>query len=361
MHGLHTKALAALFPPPRFLAMPAAGIDISDSSIKYFEATLTRAGFIPKEIDVVRLPHDVVVNGEIQDRKQLAAALHTMHKRHSKHFANVALPEELVYLYTLEVPTAHRHKEIRQVIEFSLSEHVPIPVENAIFNYDIIRTNGSVTELSVAVFPKDIVDAYVAVFQKSGFHVKAFELEAHSVARAVVPHHNTGVSMIIDFGRTRTGITIAFGQIPVFSTTVKIGGDTFTDSIVKHLKVDEATADDLKWKEGIVYCKNEALRTELTQSINALVKEVQRHYRYWNTRRDEDGNTIAPIEHVYLCGGALALRGLREHVADMLHAPVHEADIWGNMLDLDAYVPSIPKERSWGYATAVGLFLRDIL
>lgn len=361
MYGLHTNALAALFPPPRFLAMPAAGIDISDSSIKYFEAHLTRAGFIPHEIDVKRLPSGVIVNGEIVESEQLSAALCELHEQHGKRFANVALPEELVYLYTLEVPAAHKHKEIMQVIEFSLNEHVPITVENAIFNYDVIRSNGSITELSVTVFSKDIVEAYVDVFEKSGFEVKAFELEAHSVARAVIPRNSTGVSMIIDFGRTRTGITIAFGRIPVFSTTVKIGGDTFTESIMRHLKVSEEVADDIKWNEGIVGCSNDALCNELRQAIDTLVKEVQRHYRYWNTRRDEDGNTIAPIESAYLCGGALAMRGLKEHITDMLQVPVCEGDVWGNMLDINEYVPEIPKERSWGYATAVGLFLRDTI
>lgn len=361
MHGLHTNKLAALFPPPRFLAMPAAGIDISDSSIKYCDAKLTRAGFIPENLDTVRLPNGVVVNGAVQDVEALSEALKEVHQTHARRFVNVALPEELVYLYTLEVPAAHRDKEIMQVIEFSLSEHAPIPAENAIFNYDVIRTHGAVKEISVTVFPKDIVESYVTAFEESGFEVKAFELEAHSVARAVVPHTTKRVSMIIDFGSTRTGITVTYGQIPIFSTTIKIGGTAFTEAIMKHLHSNEEDADAYKWEKGIAACDKKELCDELTRTADTLVKEIQRHYRYWNTRRDEDGNAIAPIEHVYLCGGALALRGLKEHVADVLQSPVRTSDVWVNMLDIDTFVPDMPKQESWGYATAIGLFLRDTL
>ena len=363
MQGLHTNRIAALFPPPAFLSMPAAGVDISDTSIKYLDAKHSPAGLVPKTFDYVRLPAGVVVNGVVEDSTRLGQALFELRSRNERSFANVSLPEELAYLYTIEVPSAHSHKDIVQVVEFSLSEHAPIPPDNAVFNYDIIRQHGNITEVSVTVFPKDAIEAYQKAFKDSNFQIKAFELENQSIARAIVPDEVEGVSMIIDFGRTRTGITIALGQIPIFSTTVKVGGNTLTDAIIEHYGVSEEDADELKRTKGIGV-SNEAdddLKETLMGTITSLVEEIRRHYRYWDTRRDEEGNRIAGIERIFLCGGALGLKGLPEHVSSVLQVPVQVGNVWGNMFDLNEHIPKISRPISWQAATSAGLLLRDVL
>ena len=361
MQGLHTNKIAALFPPPEFLAMPAAGIDISDSSIKYLDATYAAEGLVPRVFDTMRLPKGVVVDGIVQDIPRLAEALRELRGQNDRRFANVSLPEELVYLYTLEVPTAHRHKDIVQMVEFSLNEHVPIPAGNAIFNYDVLSERNEITEISVTVFPRDVVEGYKLAFEESGFQVKGFELEAQSVARSVVPVGSQGISMIIDFGRTRTGITIAFGQVPIFSTTVKVGGNALTEAIMEHYSVSEEKADNIKREQGIADCEDKELRTTLMDTTTALIDEIRRHYRYWDTRRDESGNRVAGIERIFLCGGAVGLKGLPEHVSSVLQVPVRVGNVWENMFSLDAHIPKVSRTISWQYATAAGLLLRDVI
>lgn len=361
MQGLHTNKIAALFPPPEFLSMPAAGIDISDTSIKYLDASYTSAGLVPRVFDSIRLPRGIVVDGVVEDVSGLAEALRELRGQNERAYANVSLPEELVYLYTLEVPTAHKDKEILQMVEFSLSEHVPIPAGNAVFNYDILRRRGDVTEISVTVFPRDVVEGYKQAFEESGFQVKNFELEAQSVARSIIPVGSQGVSMVIDFGRTRTGITIAFGQVPIFSTTVKVGGNALTEAIMKHFSVSEEEADVIKRQQGIAECEDDKLCRTLMDTTTALIDEIRRHYRYWDTRRDEEGNRIAGIERIFLCGGAVGLKGLPEHVSGVLQVPVRVGNVWENMFSLDAHVPKVTRIISWQYATAAGLLLRDVI
>ncbi len=361
MQGLHTHSIAALFPPPAFLSMPAAGIDVSDTSIKYLDAEYTPAGLVPRVFDSVRLQRGIIADGVVEDQLRLAQALREVHSENDRVFANISLPEELVYLYTLEVPTAHRDEDILQVVEFSLSEHVPIPANNAAFNYDIVQRRGEVTEISVTVFPKDVVEGYRAAFAESGFTVKHVELEAQSVARSIIPAGTKGVSMVIDFGRTRTGITIASGQTPLFSTTVKVGGNALTEAIMQYYSVSEEEADAIKRREGITDCSEQKLCSTLVDLTRQLVSEIRRHYRYWDTRRDEAGNKAAPIERIFLCGGAVGLKGLPEHVSGALQVPVRVGNVWNNMFDVDAHIPEVTRTISWQYATAAGLLLRDVL
>jgi len=197
--------------------------------------------------------------------------------------------------------------------------------------------------------------------EESGFKVKGFELEAQSVARSIIPTGSVGVSMVIDFGRTRTGITIALGQVPIFSTTVKIGGNALTEAIMEHYSVSEDDADEIKRQQGISECEDEELCKNLMDTTTALIDEIRRHYRYWDTRRDEDGNKIAGIERIFLCGGAVGLKGLPEHVSGVLQVPVRLGNVWGNMFNLNEHIPKVSRVISWQYATSTGLLLRDVM
>ncbi len=360
MDNLLTNRILAFFPPPQFLEMPAAGIDISDTSIKYIDAVHTRAGMVPRTVRKIDLEEGIVENGIVRNVDKLAQALKDFSYKDKRKYANVALPEELVYLYTIEVPTAHKHKEILQVIEFSLSDHAPIPAQNAVFNYDKVSIGPEITEISVTVFPKDVIDTYAQAFHNSGFKVKAFELESHTVARAAIPKKSKDISMVIDFGKTRTGITIAAGQTPVFSTTVKVGGDIFTQVIRENLKVDSDKIDAIKKNEGITDARNSVLKEKMLHAADELVEEIQKHYRYWNSRQSDEEGIIEPIKHIYLCGGAVVTKGLPEYVADTLNLPVKIADVWQNMFDIDKYIPDIHKDDSLSMATGAGLILRDM-
>lgn len=359
MQGLHVNAIAAVFPPPKFLSMPAAGIDISDTSIKYLDAEYSAAGLIPRTFDYARIQSGIVVDGVVKDDEALAEALAELRTQHKRHFANVSLPEELAYLYTFEIPADTNHKSQLSAVEFSLAEHVPIAVEDAVFNFDVLGTRGDTTDVSVVVFPKDVIEGYKSAFEKGGFSVKRMELEAHSVARAVIPNGDQGVSMIIDFGRTRTGITITQGQIPIFSTTVKVGGATLTEAIMSHKNVTEEEADDMKRTQGIVACEDEALCQKLVKSTDTLIDEIRRHYRFWDTRRDEEGRRIAPISKIYLCGGAVGLRGLPEHVSQVLQVPVRVGNVWQNLFSFEKHIPRVDRTFSWQYATSTGLLLEE--
>jgi len=343
--------------------MPAGGIDISDTAIKYCELTTTAAGHVPTVLTTLPLSDGVIVEGAIQDGDALTQALREVRKKAHTPFANVALPEELVYLYTLEIPIEHSRTDILQVIEFSLSEHAPIPVEQAMFDYDTVRVRGNVREISVSVFPRDVVDGYFQACTRAGFVVKALELEANAVARSVIPVAYDNVAMVIDMGRTRTGITIAYNHVPLFTTTIRIGGEVFSDAIRKHIDINmsDEEINRIKWEEGMEHCTHKGLCTDLQNTADALTKDLLRHFRYWNTRRGHDGVIIAPISEVYLCGGAVALRSFPEQVSDALRVPVKTGNVWCNTFSFDDYIPHIPKRFSLGYATAIGLVLRDLL
>lgn len=350
-----------IFPPPDFLSMPAAGIDISDSSVKYIDAYFDRGGYIPKTFDTLPLEPGIVVGGVVQDSNRLAAVLKEFRKKHGRAFAYAALPEELVYIYSTTLPSNLNKSAMRSAVEFSLAEHVPIAADKLTFDFDIADTHADMATVSVTAFPTDVVNGYKEALEKAGFVVKALELEAYAVARAAVPKDAHGASMVIDFGRTRTGITIVQNRTPVFSTTVKIGGAAITDTIMHAYQVSADEADVIKRAEGIANCRDAGVCATLNKSVDALIAEIQRHHRFWESAaREQSGGSAERIGRIFLCGGAVALNGLPERVSGALQVPVDIADIWQNLFDINMHIPAISRTESLQYATAAGLLLRDV-
>lgn len=349
-----------VFPPPEFLAMPAAGIDISDSSVKYLDAQFENGGYIPKTFDALPLEQGIVVDGVVRNPDALAEVLAVFRKKHGRGFAYAALPEELAYIYSIQLPSALDKDAMRSAVEFSLAEHVPIPASDLTFDFDVADTHENMALVSVTAFPTDVVNGYKHALEKAGFMVKALELEAYAVARAAIPRNAHESSMVIDFGRTRTGITIVQNRTPVFSTTVKVGGDTITKTIMSAYNVSAEEADTIKRLEGITKSRDEAVGEQIRKSVDALIAEIERHYRFWESTAHERGDNAERITRIFLCGGAVGLGGLPERVSSALQIQVSIADIWHNLFDINVHIPPVSRTESLQYATAAGLLLRDI-
>ena len=357
-----TSRFLDAFPPPKFFTMSAAAIDISDSLIKYLDAQFTGAGYVPYTFDRVELEPGVVVDGIVKDHERLARSLKRLRTLYGRSFVYAALPEELAYLFTLVLPSDLSASAIRQAVEFSLGDHVPIPADELVFNFEqrLPYADSKEVHVSVVAFPISVVEGYEQALSKAGFIVRGLELEAQAVARAVVPRNTEGTSMVIDFGRNRTGITITNGAMPVFSTTVAVGGSAITETIMQHTNMSEEEADDFKRTRGITFCENEELKQALLQDIAALVKELKRHYQFWEGREEEGAYHHTKLERLYLCGGAVGLHGLPEHVEQLLQVPVTLGNVWQHMFDFDKHIPAVSNIESWQYATAAGLLMHDL-
>ena len=353
------RQIVSIIPPPEFILMPAAAVDISDSSIKYIDTKYTSAGFVPNNFKTFELAKGIVSSGIINDTVALADVLkQIVEDKSTRKFVFVSLPEELSYVFTTSI-RMEKQFDIYKAIEFELEEHVPVSVKDAIFDYDVISEQYGILDLSVTVYEKNVINGYLEAFNMAGLTVKAFELEANSLIRSVVPKYSTETSMVVDFGRARTGITIARGGNSIFTTTVHFGGGMIDEIIMKKMEYNQQQSNIYKSEKGLLDKTNKQFQKELISSVKILSNEIKRHYDFWSSRRDENGFPKEQIKKIYICGGASALLGLKEFLTDELNVPVDYANVWQNLFDINDYIPDIEPDKSRQYATAIGLLLLD--
>lgn len=345
-------------PPPQFLQMPAVGLDISDAAMRFAELVEKRKGLVIGRFGERPIPRGVIESGEVKKPADLRAVFSDIQKVYKLEFVSVSLPEEKAYLFELHIPSM-KYNDIRGAIELVLEEHVPLSAGEALFDYDIVKEDESTMSISVSVVPRSLVDGYLEAFEGSGITPVAFEVEAHSVARAIVPEEDKGTYMTVDFGRTRTGIAIVSEGAVQFTSTVPVGGGSLTDAIAKNLKVSYEEAEKIKHEKGISGENgNEEISLALMSTVSILRDEINKHQMYWQGHVDDYGKKRPMIQKIYLCGGDSNLTGFASYLASGLTSPVELANAMINVNTLDEYIPEISFNDSLRYATAFGLALR---
>jgi type IV pilus assembly protein PilM len=347
------------FPTPDFLRVPSFGLDISDESLKFVELINTRHGIKVGRFGDRKIPSGVIESGKIKDLKKMEEILTALKREEKIKAVRASLPEEQVYLFKLRLEKQGL-ENIREGIELSLEEYVPVPAQDAVFDYDILSEDAKGLELQVAVIPKNIIESYLSVFKNSFILVKSFELEAQAISRAVVKKNDPETSMVIDFGERRAGIFIVSGGIVVFTSTLEVGGASLTKIIQKNFKISFDEAEKMKREHGLERnSTNQEVFSVLLNSISVLRDEITKHFIYWHTNKDKDGKDRPPIRKIILCGGDSNLKGLAEYFSVSLKSKVELANVWINMINADKYIPSIEFEESLAFASALGLALGD--
>lgn len=356
------QTFSRLFPTPHALYPPAAGLDITDASVKWLELAPHGESFRVLSYGFEPLPEGIVVNGVVEDVEGLAAALTSVRMKWKGHArAHAALPEEAAYVFSIHVPKGSSREHILSAIEFEFEGRVPLPIAQAVYDFDIVEEHGAEgMEVSVAAFPKALANSYVEACALAGIELLSLELEARSIARAVCsPTSLSGAYLLADFGRNRTGFAILKHCIPIFTTTVNIGGRGLTEALMKKLSLSEDGARAFKNEHGLVPGEGIAAGTESALALaSAFADEVLQQYHFWNTRRNPLGEREVPLSGVLLVGGSANLRGLADYVSGRVQAPVERPNVWRNVCNFDEYIPPIERRASLQYATVIGLALR---
>ncbi len=354
--------LGSILPPPAFLEMRSLGVDISDTSLKYIEVTPKghhSETFSIRSWGDIDIDDGALSRGVVQEPIKLVAALKEVKARTGINMVRVSLPEERAYLFETNVKRNTAPADIRGLLEFRLEENVPLSPRDAYFDYEIIPDASSASEyrVLVTVYARETIESYYEACLAAGLLPLSFEVEAQAIARATITEHDPGTYMIVDFGKTRTGVGIVHQGVLMYTSTIEIGGGDLSRALRAHLgDVPESELTERKNTEGLITNPKEPEVTKaMIETFNSILSELKMRIEYWNTRSVNDD--IRHIEAIILCGGSANMKGIQRYVTDHLGITAYRANVWENVLSLNDDVPPIEQRFAYGYATAIGLAL----
>jgi type IV pilus assembly protein PilM len=336
--------------------MPAVGVDVSDTSLKYIRFDKHRDGVSLGAWGDLKIPDGVISQGAVKDPIALGKVIAEAKKASGAEFVRVSLPEERAYLFETTVARSLSPQEIYSALEFRLEENVPLSPRDAEFDYTRVGTSGADERVVVTVYAKETVLAYHEACRIAEVTPLSFEVEAQALARSVVREGDMGTYLIVDFGKTRTGVGVFEKGVLMLTSTIDLGGKDLDQSL--RASYPQAASEELirlKNEYGILASAVEPLvREALSAPLTNLKNELATRIGYWDSKVNDKERSI---EKVILCGGIANLAGLPEYFTEALGLSAVKADVWQNAFRTSAVIPPITRRYSYGYATAVGLAL----
>src|SRR5664279_3377774 len=168
---------------------PRVGLDFEQTLMAAAQVKGSRQSQVLTSAAVEPLPEGLVSEGEIVDVGALAAQLKSFWKKN--HFIGrrvlLGVANQKIVVRTMEFPVIDE-KELRAAVEFQAQEHIPIPVEEAVLDYQITSTftaeDGSARQrILLVAAQRDMIRQFVEVARKAGLTVDGIDLQAFALAR----------------------------------------------------------------------------------------------------------------------------------------------------------------------------------
>ena len=232
-------------------------------------------------------------------------------------------------------------KKIPEIVRFEAIQQIPFPLDDVEWSYQLFQEPASPdVEVGIFAMRKELVNRHLQFFTGSGLNVDLVQMNPLAVYNAM--YHDKrikGTTMIVDLGAENTDLIIAEGET-IWLRSIPIGGNNFTESLVKSFKLKFAKAEELKRNAATSKYGRQILQA-MRPVFADLVAEIQRSIGFYaSVHRD------SRIARVIALGGTFRLPGLQKYLQQNLQLEVARIDRLGDG-------PAGRREARGGHATTI--------
>jgi type IV pilus assembly protein PilM len=140
---------------------------------------------------VLALPPGIVREGEVTDVDALAEALKELFGREKlSRTVRLGVANQRVAVRTLDLPALERAEEIERAIRFQAQDHIPMPLDQAVLEHQLVRyykNEGEERRMQVVVVAarRDMVGSMLTAMRKAGLRPAGIDLSAFGMIRAL--------------------------------------------------------------------------------------------------------------------------------------------------------------------------------
>ena len=243
------------------MARGRIGLDIGSTAVRAVEVV---GGNSPAIVHAaqVPLPPGAVENGEVRSPEIVAEALSELWQRGGFKGKRVymGVGNQRVVVREIALPYLPE-KELRASLGFQVQEFVPMSVDEAVLDYDLLgefeQDDRRMLRMLLVAAQRTMVDVLVAAATGAKLEPIGLDLVSFAMVRSV---GTTGVGMdleddgdeaVIDIGAHVTNIVVHAAGATRFVRILPSGGRDITMAIARGLGVDEPLAERLKRGEEV--------------------------------------------------------------------------------------------------------------
>ncbi|HSH39082.1 MAG TPA: pilus assembly protein PilM, partial [Chthoniobacterales bacterium] len=166
---------------------------------------------------------------------------------------NYCIAAQSVFARFVKLPSVEEEK-IERIIQFEAQQNVPFPIEEVVWDYQLVGAGTDEQIQVVLVATKsDLLDGINAAVEAAGLQTSIVDVATMALYNAFRYSYSelTDCSVLVDIGaRTTNVLFIEPGK--VFSRSVPIGGSTISAAIAKEFNEPIAAAEFRKKRDGFV-------------------------------------------------------------------------------------------------------------
>jgi type IV pilus assembly protein PilM len=293
----------------------------------------------PKLVKAARhtLPPDVVVGGEVRDSEALANEIAAFFSAEDLPRKNVRLGvgSSRTGVRVFERPVVDDPRQLANAIRFRAYDTLPIPIEEAMLDYQIMEDANGPDRVLLAVAYRDLVDRFANTCTAAKIELVGIDIEAFALLRAVggeplSPGERAEAARVaVSIGHDRTTVAVSDGRTCEFTRVLDWGGVRITSAIERALEVDYAEAERLKRSLDISAGPAEQQGDDRTnravevarREVNGLARELASSLHFYQDQPDSLG-----FAEITITGGGAHLQGLAGQLEELIGISVRVAD-----------------------------------
>lgn len=328
----------------------AVGVDIGTRSIRVAELAIGKQPAVLDKVGIVRIPENLVVDGELADVKAVSAILKDLWSKNgfTKDNITVGVANQKVIVRVIDMPKMSE-EELKGAIRFQAADYIPMPVEETIIDFEILKEySAKEDELNMKVLlvaaQRDMIQGFVDALAGAGLYPKSIDVKSFAMMRSLIPNLPAfpseeesrlamETSCLLNVGAGVSNMIIVEEGLPYFVRILLFGGNDFTRAIAENLSISEADAEELKVSlsepEPAGMGGPAAEKRELRQKaeevmrgrISSFVREIRRSIDYC---LDQTG-CKAPAS-IVISGRGAKINGLKEELEKTLQVKVRNGE-----------------------------------
>lgn len=342
-------------------------VDFGAGSLKLAEFEVTEAGGLRlKNFGLKTLgaegaqasKRDVIIRKSLSE---LVAELGLKAKQ-----VNVCAPGVDVFSKFVKLPPVESGK-ISQMVQYEAQQNVPFPLQETVWDYQILGTTaGGEFEILLVAIKSDVIEGLFKVVEESGLKLQLADVSPAALCNAFRYNYPDveDCCMLLDIGAKTTNV-LFFEKGKVFARSIALGANSITQDFVSETKKGWAFAEEFKVKEGFVSLggayeepenpQQAALSKIARQFMTRLHIQVNQTMQFY---RGQQGGSMP--QRVYLAGGASIMTYTLQFFQEKLSVPVEYFNPFRNV-EFDPAVNLEELSRSaHAMGEVVGLGLRNL-
>jgi type IV pilus assembly protein PilM len=333
------------------------GIDLGRCALK----AIKLRGVADDNVEIVAydyIEHAKILSQPDADRNELiSAALEKFLSRNdlSKDQVVVSVSgQHTLSRFTKLPPVAP--KRIPDIVRYEADQQIPFDLDEVIWDYQTFQQEG-LPDIEVGIFAmkRELIREQLLHFEQAGIEPIAVQSSPLAVYNAVYFDQllSSETTIVLDVGAENSDLIICTPH-NLWTRTVPIGGNAFTEALVKSFKLSFSKAEQLKRTAATSKYARQVFQA-MRPVFADLVQELQRSIGFYSsTHRD------ASVEKVVALGNAFQLPGLQKYLQQNLGIEVAKPDSFRGATGTGSGPDNAIKTQFPSFFTAFGLALQGL-